>query len=302
MCEGRLPTFLCIGAPRTGTTWLCEALQAHPEAFVPSIKEACFFIRDDFRSTWSRGLGWYRGLFDFPDDERIKAWGELSPRYYFLEQTPGLIRETVPDVKIIYLLRHPVEVLYSLAQYHLKMYPAVINGHRYGLADYLDHHLVGPLGFYARYLKRFAAHFPREQILVRFYEDLKRDAADNFARICDFLGIDPRIIPPAVHEQINPALVPRRFAVSVLMDTLSRRCWRGFARLDERYNRIEAKKAYSREASVTPEIFNTLMDIYRPDIHDLESLVDRDLSYWFEYENLHSGMRSTGAGTANEQG
>src|SRR5437899_6907483 len=110
MTQGRLPNFLCIGAPRSGTTWLYECLKAHPEAFVPPIKEVSFFIHDEYRTTWENGLDWYRALFAFKDN-RIKAWGELSPRYYFLERTPALIHHHIPDVKIVFLLRHPVEVL-----------------------------------------------------------------------------------------------------------------------------------------------------------------------------------------------
>ncbi len=292
MSKGRLPTFLCIGAPRSGTTWLGEGLKAHPEAFVPSTKEICFFIRDDFRSRWAKGLDWYRSQFDFPEESGIKTWGELSPRYYYQEQTPGLIREAVPDVKIIYLLRHPVEVLHSLAAYHLKMHPNVINGCGYGLFSYLDHHLAVPLGFYAKYYKRYAACFPREQILVKFYEDLKQDSTSVFSQICRFLEIDESITPPIVEQRVNPAVVPKRFWLSVLLRGLSR-YWPPFAGMDRRFNRTDFKKWKGREVSlVKPEVFERLMEIYEGDVHELEELVDRDLSGWFDYEQIDPSIRS----------
>lgn len=294
MNQGRFPNFLCVGAPRSGTTWLYECLQAHPEAFVPALKEVSFFIRDEYRTTWHKGLDWYKSLFICPD-RQVKAWGELSPRYYFLERTPALIREYIPTVKIIYLLRHPVEVIHSAAAYQLKMYARAIDPKKYGFYEYIDHHLAEPLGFYAKYYKRYAACFSPDQILVQFYEDLRQSPGQVFARICSFLGIDNKISPPVVTERINQAVIPRSFLISRLLNALAWRlgnAGRLLDRFDERYNRVLFKQSAAAKLSlVNEEIFNRLMSVYEDDIHELQSLTGRDLRHWFEYKNLEPAIR-----------
>ena len=286
MKEGRLPNFLCIGAPRSGTTWLYQCLLEHPEAFVPAQKEISFFIQSGIRSTLDEGLAWYRSLFDFPNDGRIKAWGELSPRYYFYEDTPELIKETIPDVRIIYLLRHPIEMLYSLYMYHVKMYSLCIDARQYGFSDYLNHHLVEPLGFFAKYLKNYYEHFPKERVMVRFYEDLKKDPAQNFSVICSFLGIDNTFKPVIAKESVNTAIIPKSFTLCLLLRSLSARIrWDGWSRLDQKYNRIRYKD-WKDLHHLAPEMFGRVMRVYEADIHELQEMLNVDLTHWFNYEAL----------------
>ncbi len=296
MKKGRLPNFLCIGAPRSGTTWLYHSLLQHPEAFVPAQKEVCFFIKSGFRSSWDKGLAWYRSLFAFPDNEHIKAWGELSPRYYFYEDTPELIKETIPDVKIIYLLRHPVEMLYSLYMYHVKMYPNCIDARNYRLFDYLDHHLVEPLGFFAKHLKRYYEHFPKERVMVRFYEDLKKDPAQNLSVICSFLRIDNTFKPMITEESANTAIIPKRFHLRVMLRYLSAKTrWKGFARIDQKYNCIRYNEWKDRQ-HLTPEMFGRLMRVYEADIFELQEMLNVDLTHWFEYETVDPALTGIDVG------
>jgi hypothetical protein len=294
MPEGRLPNFLCIGVPRSGTTWLSECLSAHPEAFVPALKEVSFFIRDEYRSSWDKGLDWYRSLFVSPEPG-VKAWGELTVRYYFLERTPALIHDHIPDVKLIYMLRHPVEVLHSVAAYHLFMYPTAINSAAYGLHDFLNHHLAESLGFYARYFRRYLELFPRENILVLFYDDLNKSSRDTFATVCRFLGIDPTIAPDVVDRRINAPAIPRRYGLSVLLNSLAAPLGRVggvLRRIDRRFNRVVYRQSpAARKNLVTPDIFERLMKVYEDDVCDLEGLTGRDLRHWFDYRALESAIR-----------
>lgn len=296
MNSGRLPNFLCIGAPRCGTTWLYRCLQEHPEAFVSEKKEPCFFITSGYRSSWNKGLEWYKSLFSFSNDF-IKAWGEMSVRYYYYENTPRLVAENLPDVKLIYLIRHPVEMLYSLYFYHMKMFPNSINASRYSFHDYLDHHLVEPLGFFAKYLKNWYNYFPQEKILVVFLEKIRHNPKLSFSKICTFLGIDPTFTPSSLTKKINPALIPKSFFTTVLLRTLSDKIPRQISYLDlfkffdKTFNRTDWKHWHGRKI-IEPNNFNRLINIYRSDIQQLQEMTEVDLTHWLSYEQLEAAMIS----------
>ena len=290
--RGRFPNFLCIGAPRSGTTWLYQNLKKHPQAFVPENKEVSFFLPSSYRSNYYMGIAWYKSLFSFPNDGQIKAWGELTPRYYFNEGTPELIASLIPDIKLIFLLRHPVEMLYSLYMYHLKMYSYSIDFNRYKFHDYLDHHLVEPLGFYAKYLKNYYSFFPKDAILVSFYEDLKSDPVGDFKTISSFLAIDSSNVPQAVKEQVNTAIIPKNYGLHLLFSYLPRSFpFRKIINFESKYNQIGYKERKSSDNYITPELFTRLIKAFASDIHELETLLFHDLSHWFDYESLDTSMQ-----------
>ena len=98
------PNFIVIGAMRAGTTALFEYLRAHPDVYIPELKELNFFWE-----RWKRGIGWYESQFAGATDE--KAIGELSPEYTFYPARRGVaerIAKLLPDVKLIYLMRDPI--------------------------------------------------------------------------------------------------------------------------------------------------------------------------------------------------
>ena len=290
MTKGRLPNFICIGAPRSGTTWLHYCLDTHPESFVPIGKELQFFIIDSYRSTFHKGIEWYKSHFNF-ECNNYKVWGELSPRYYFLENTPKLICSIIPDTKIIYLLRHPVEVLHSLSAYHLKMYPQAIDGSRYGFHDYIDHHLTEPLCLYAKYYRRYSKYFSKNRIYIALQEDIKGNSVKKFAEICKFLEIRSDLDFSFSKNKINSPVVKKSFLLSLILKRLSVYS-KIFNKIDSRYNNINFYDwSGSKRSLVTPEQFIKLVNIYREDIHELESIINRDLSHWFKYDTLNKLIR-----------
>src|SRR6266568_8270036 len=106
-----LPNFLIVGAMKSGTSSLWSYLRSHPQVFMPDMKEPMFFVE---KKNWSKGLDWYRGLFD--DAGEAVAIGEASQPYTMAHSFPGVpgrIVSLIPDVKIIYVLRHPVERMRS---------------------------------------------------------------------------------------------------------------------------------------------------------------------------------------------
>jgi len=104
-----LPNFIIIGAQKCGTTSLHHYLDQHDEIVMSKVKELNFFNEE---LNWSKGLKWYEAHFQGEGKMR----GEASPHYTNYPMSPGVakrMKEIVPDAKIIYLVRDPVERLIS---------------------------------------------------------------------------------------------------------------------------------------------------------------------------------------------
>jgi hypothetical protein len=189
MNSGRLPDFFVIGAMKAGTTTLFRHLQRHPRIFMPELKEPDFFVGE---KNWLRGMDWYTSLFEpAPPDALL---GEGSTNYSKARAYPGVperLREYVPEAKLIYLLRDPVERMRSHYVH------SVLSGRErrspYEAFDpasgYLD---VSRYGFQ---LAKFEEHFPSSQILVILTEDMRDDPADVLDRTLAFLTLDPYDFP-----------------------------------------------------------------------------------------------------------
>lgn len=99
---GMLPTFVVIGAMRSGTTSLASNLRMHPEVFVPDRKELHFFDK-----RFDRGVGWYARQFAGVTTER--AVGEATPNYMYRPEAIDRMAGTVPDIRLVAILRNPVD-------------------------------------------------------------------------------------------------------------------------------------------------------------------------------------------------
>ncbi|RNI13582.1 hypothetical protein EFE41_03125 [Methanohalophilus portucalensis FDF-1] len=100
------PDFIICGAQKAGTTSLLRYLRSHPEIFMPN-KEVHFFDRN-----YLKGLEWYKSQFA-DNSVSIKVYGEKCPEYMYLENVPERIYQNFPNIKLIFILRNPLERAYS---------------------------------------------------------------------------------------------------------------------------------------------------------------------------------------------
>ena len=146
--------FVGIGAMKSGSTWVAENLSLHPEILFSSQKELNFFndpikVGDKIlNSFFKKGFGWY--LKQFPKSEKGKIRGEFSVVYLFDKLAAKRIKEFFPNIKIIVVLRNPIEMIYSL---HNWMKSAALSNLPSEFENAIDKGFYLNLGLYSHYLK-----------------------------------------------------------------------------------------------------------------------------------------------------
>ena len=202
-----LPTFLLIGAMKSGTTTLWWYLAEHPDVFMTTPKEPNFF-----NDHWHRGVGWYERLFK-PAGGAL-ARGEASVRYTSFPddpECPARIASVVPDARLLFLARDPVQRIRSHYLHEL----AALRERRpleQALREnptYLDR------SRYAMQLERYLEHFPRERLLVVRAEDLFRTPLEVLPRVYAFLGVDHSWRPAGPMRRDNETARKFRLPVPV---------------------------------------------------------------------------------------
>jgi hypothetical protein len=191
-----LPNFLVIGAAKAGTTSLYHYLRGHPQVFMSERKELNFFVEND---GWVKGTSWYERQFEGAGD--AVAVGEASPNYSKHPAFPGVperIAKLIPEARLIYLIRHPVE------RYRSGYLDEIRHGRERGP---IEQTLVTNPGYldasrYAMQIERYLDHFPREQLLVITSEDLKHDRAATMQVVHGFLGVED-ITLASVTDELN---------------------------------------------------------------------------------------------------
>ncbi|HEY2989153.1 MAG TPA: sulfotransferase, partial [Candidatus Binatia bacterium] len=162
------PTFLYVGAAKSGSSWMYAVLREHPEVYVPAAKEIYFFNRH-----YERGFDWYLSFFKKVNGE--KASGEVSHEYFLSESYAHRIHAHLPDAKIIFCLREGVERTFSAYLYDRTIFEHVgpkefQRGLTFEAYATLPH--IIKLSDYYRNMRPFFLLFPRDNILVLFYDDL----------------------------------------------------------------------------------------------------------------------------------
>ncbi|MCS3628948.1 hypothetical protein GGP53_002827 [Salinibacter ruber] len=188
-----LPDFFVCGAPKAGATSLYRYLSAHPDIFMSSPKEPWFFQGDDY----NRGLEWYSETW-FSGYEGEEIVGEATPGYMGDEAACSRIARDLPSAKVIFLLRDPVERLWSEYWWRIqfgRLAPSTSFG-EFVRRDDAETNAFGvghiTLGLYYQHLVRWEDAFGRDQMHVLLTEDLAGDRRSALNGLFRFLGVEER--------------------------------------------------------------------------------------------------------------
>jgi hypothetical protein len=178
----QLPDFIIIGAMKSATSTLHEQLAMQPGIFMCSPKEPNFFSDEP---QYAKGMSWYASQFN--EAAVGDLCGESSTHYTKLPTYPKTVTrifEHLPDVKMIYVMRHPIDRLVSqyIHQWTEREISIDINQ-----ALQTNPELIA-YSQYTQQLEPYFATFGREKILPIFFERLLQESQDELTRVCQFIG------------------------------------------------------------------------------------------------------------------
>jgi hypothetical protein len=292
--EPKKPDFLILGAPKAGTTSLADWLSKHPDVFFPHIKEPGFFgYAGQSHNSRQRGIApyatfWSEYLKLFNDAKPGQMAGEATTYYFHFYQSPGLIKAMLPDAKLVVVLRNPIERIYS--HYLMDLGKGYTNLPFQEALKVQENAEIGfgnkRIGCYAENLKRYLSFFPREQIHITLFDDLKNDPVSFYQALCKFLGIRSDFSPEFRklndygHHRFTRL---RRMIFNSGYDHPSRKIIRfllPFSLRTHLHNALDRREPITKP-EMSAEIRRDLIAYYRDDILKLQEILDRDLSTWF---------------------
>ncbi|HMO76129.1 MAG TPA: sulfotransferase [Sphingopyxis sp.] len=274
MTGGALPNLIVIGAMKCGTTSLNDYLALHPQIHMAAAKEINWFSGEQAH----RPIEWYKAQFDPAFPVRGEASQNYSKAHHpFYRDAPARMAELIPDAKLLYIVRDPIERYRSHIVENNLDEPD--EDRAWNLAN--DHHFE--TGRYAWQLKPFLEHYPMEQIMVVDSDDLRRDRLATMNGIFAFLGVDAVTDPGLfVFESntIDSNMAPLHWRLS-----LPYRIAHRLAPFD--FHRFMAHPFIRRHfypALLKPDLSDEeiarLRERYAPDVAELRALTGQAFAGW----------------------
>ncbi|MBE9039617.1 tetratricopeptide repeat protein [Oscillatoriales cyanobacterium LEGE 11467] len=202
------PDFIIMGVGKCGTTALAKYLEQHPKVLFSIEKELHFFSKN-----FKAGLDWYKAHFPSIPENRKFLTGEATPWYFSSGGAEKRIFKSLPHVKLILILRNPVDRAFShysmnvkLGREHrsfeeaiaseikvLQSLPDVTKTNRENYWKTETGNLL--MGLYICFLEKWLALFPKEQILILRNEDLSQQPAETMQQVFQFLELPDFQLP-----------------------------------------------------------------------------------------------------------
>ncbi|MFC3204453.1 sulfotransferase family protein [Alteromonas oceani] len=211
------PHFIGIGAQRSGTSWMFECFLEHPEIYMPR-KEMQFFNK--------------RPLSELPEylsqfKETDKISGEITPDYLSSREAIDGIAEAFPDIKLIVILRNPVERTRS--SHNLYKERGVTSDNT--LLEAIENHSAAyEKSLYGEQIEYLFSKINRDNVKIVFFEDLKTDPIGLIQNIFSFIGVDSSFVPSAANRNFNASSIgfgSNRIAktLTLIQNYLFKRSW-----------------------------------------------------------------------------
>lgn len=304
-----MPNFLIIGSTKSGTTSLYHYLRQHPDIYMSPVKEPHFFAcagggmleprgpgdQTFVQQNVVRELSDYQELFAKASDEAAR--GEASAMYLYYPHAAANIRRHVSDIKLIAILRHPVDRAYSsflhLRRDNREIHEDFAEALRAEEARIDEQWLplwhYRRMGFYHEQLKRYFACFPKQQLRIYLYEDFKERPAEVIQDIFGFLGVDDGFAPDtALRHNVSglpeSGMIRRSYDLVVgsskVKSALKTVLPPGLRQSLKGRVKTRLQMHHLSKPPLASALRSELTTIYREDILKVQELIDRDLTAW----------------------
>ena len=251
------PNFLVAGSMKCGTSALFRGVTNHPDVFGAKGKELHYFDQN-----YEQGPQWYEA--HFADAGDVRALGEGTP-YLGNETATARMTNDLPDARLLFILRHPVDRAYSHYWHNRRRQRENREFEEAFRTDLESDQEIGRwmnywrLGTFSKYLEAIAAEVGRENMHVVLSRDLREQRAETLRGAWAHIGVDPDQGTIEVRERSGPRKLRRSLK-----------------------NLIKGRSDDTSYPPLDRSLRNDLTKVYRDDVIRLQEFLQRDLSHWLE--------------------
>jgi hypothetical protein len=299
----RRPSFLFVGASKSGSSWFFEILREHPRVFVPANK-ATFFFSDYY----ARGIAWYDAFF--VKAPHASAIGEVCHDYLVSPEALRRIRAYRPDMRLVCCLRNP--------------YARALSSWRFFRRNGMDQPTLAAQGerdpsvfdqgYYATQLSVLHSIFPKDQVIIFFFEELSAAPESVVQRLYEFIGVEADFRPPSLYKRVNVNAQPRSRIAARLVQYIHKQSWKRSHYLSNLIGQIKQIRTLRRFVRVTlyketessadwrehiGDFPDEIVARYESEICELEKMLGKDLTEW-RAPSLRAGNPAHGAAASAE--
>jgi hypothetical protein len=275
-----LPNLIVIGGAKCGTTSLHHYLSVHPDICMSHPKELDFFLEE---VGWTRGVTWYETKF--PGAEKTIR-GEASPhytRYPIYRGVPERMRSVIPNAKLIYILRDPMERMISQIVDDFSSFDSY-QDLRSALCPFDTSPFVMP-SLQCLQLEQYLPYYKQSQILLMTAEELAQQRFETLVKVFRFLGVDETFTSKDFSLMLNPRSVKRKptpnyALVKKLLSLGPGRMIPYRLGLPVRHWMMRASARPLRVPALDAELEASLLEIFHEDARRLRRLTGLKLEGW----------------------
>ncbi|MAW21180.1 MAG: hypothetical protein CMD16_02145 [Flavobacteriales bacterium] len=300
--KDKLPNFLIVGAAKCGTSSLHNYLNQHQDVFMPTytpnglkVKEPRFLIADKVRGRLSKGV-WnyedYRSLFTDVVTEKAIGESTVLYLYYFEEAIKNIKRFLGKEVKIIIMLRNPIERAYSAYLFASKTmqenqsFEEAINNSEQRFKEDMSLSpmiLYKEMGLYYEMVKAYKANFNNIHIIL--YDDFVTQTNQEVDKVFEFLNLNKQEIDTNKIVNSGGMKWDSKIIKYLLMGEGSYRF--ALKKIIPKSFRMKIKRILisiftSKSDNIKQSTYLELSKYFQKDISMLESLINKDLSKWLK--------------------
>ncbi len=290
MNNKKLPNFICVGAQKAGSSSLYKLLQSHPEIYLSEKKEIHYF---NIETEYTKGLGYYASFFN-ENYNNQKLIGECTPDYLQYTFVPERIRNDLGKIKILIILRHPVDRAYSQFNFHkmlrveksntdfkISIDQEPVNKNINERLEWYKPAYYKSKSLYFDQVKRYYDCFGKNNVhIIVFEKMITNKKAANLKDTCRFLDVDANHIFQSDHSN-RTILNYESYKAKILRSLRDISLKIVPNQVIDPLKNYTKKKLYKMPSKLDAKLKSELFDNYfSEDVKKLENLIQQDLSIW----------------------